>query len=1138
MNNKFLLVIFILFSITFSQVKSQELTKVYPKQNYYTADTNIVFIWNSHHLAADYSIFLATDASFTNIVTTINNITSSFVNLNGLNHTTYYWKIQANLTSGGPLFSSVEKFTIFNPKDISNLQLWFAADSGITKDGFGKVSQWTDLSGNNNDAIQPSSSQQPLYFSNDLNQKPSVRFDGSDDLLSVNNFIPLKSIYIIANWNGNETVFPNYCSLLDRKTYSGGWGYLFMAEGNTSNFYQGLFGANININSQNNLNFSPFNNYKIISGFNDNNYAFDLNIGNSSSSAGRVWKGGVCEIVIYNSLLSTPEKNNIDNYLRFKYSPPVNLGPDINIAYGLCDTIIKAGSRFSNYIWSTGANSQSISAVNPGYYSVTATDIFGYQSADTILIYKPNTEINDTAICQSSPTLIDTHLDNNYSFSWSNGASTSAINVSTAGIYSVTVTDTLGCSQSKTITVTADMFSVNATLGPDVPKCIGDYIGLTIGAPAAEDYIWSDGSTNNSYLITGPGPIWLTVSDTNGCVAKDTINVSIAGQVPITAFMSDTVCVGSSTTFTDYSSASPNSITNWFWEFGDGTSSTNSNPTHVYTHDGIFNASLTSTSDAGCSKKITKQVLVLSLPIANFSPINACSGAPVNFLDKSICNFGNVTNWQWNFDDLSSGTQNTTILQNPTHTFNSPGTYHVMLIVKNKGLCPDTIIRTITVKGAPNVDFNYTSTCEGNPVYFTDITFTPPYAAITEWNWDFGDGNYSSLANPNHNFDTANIYSVKLELKSINGCIVSKTKPVEVSAIPFPDFTVNDLCQNTLYQLFDGSTVENSTIVDWNWNFGNGVTSSQQNPLITYNSIGEFNVQLSVKSAASCIASTIKNIVVYPAPIAEYSYTPDYGVAPLLVEFTNLTNQTNYFLWNFGDGSSTVSLENPNHTFTENGVYEVQFITTNLYGCKDTIIHEISVIPSSIDIALTKLTTTQINNFIKTSVNLVNLGTRNITNLDLTTTLHQSNPIKENWIGLLKPGESMTYNFTSEIEINPNKFPDYICAKVKISNILKDDNPANDEQCVTSLTEFTVLDLYPNPSDEIINIEYVLPFDENIGFDFFDSNGKRINSTYYKESKKGLNKISFPTSFLNSGIYAVKITFNDNSIIKKFMKNN
>jgi PKD repeat protein len=1140
MNKKFTLLFFIIVLLEIQQIFAQPLSLVYPKNDFVTDTSQIRFEWNGIEGATSYHLQIATDNSFTTIVSNHLSITNTFfIDTLTLNEIVW-WRVQAIDGASNP-FSSPYKLNIINPTFFPGVSIWYSSELGVDTIN-SNVSSWHDLGGNNNHANQTISSKQPIIVQNALNNKPVLRFDGVNDFMQFSELTNIRSVFIVfKHRTGNAgplTVLnDNFQTILGHQfnyDFAGFYSTPLFNSLYTSSYLNngGLF---LNGNTASVSSIQKPITYSILSIITSGNLSAQF-ITNDRNLYG-FWDGDYAEILIYNQPLNSANRILIEKYIDNKYAPPVNLGTDIKINYELCNTLLNAGPYFENYLWSSGETTQSILPTHNGIFSVTATDIFGYQSSDTIIINKPIIAINDTSICQNSATLIDTHLGNNYNFIWSTGETTSSITISTAGIYSVTVTDTLGCSLSKTINVFADMFPLTATLGPNTSKCIGDYIYLLNGLSPNLDYLWSDGSTNDSLLIIGANTYSLIVTNANGCIAYDTIIVSISGQVPMTAFSADTVCVGTPTTFTDLSTASPNTIINWYWEFGDGGTSFIQNPTHVFPHDGIFYVSLTSTSDAGCSKTTTLPIIVISTPIVNFVPINGCNGVPINFSDKSICNYGNIDYWLWDFDDPTSA-QNSSNLQNPIHTFNAPGSYHVVLTVKNLGECTNSISRTITIKGAPNVDFTYTNTCEGNPVYFTDITSTPTYATIFKWKWNFGDGDTSEIANPLHNFDSANIYNVQLEVKSINGCIVSKTKLVTVNSMPIADFSVNDLCQHSLYQFHDSSSVINSTIIDWNWNFGNGISSTQQNPIISYSDIGEFNVKLTVKSSALCITTTERPIVVYTSPIADFDFTPDWGVAPLEVEFTNLTNIANYFEWNFGDGSPISFIENPINTFNTNGIYNVILISKNQYGCRDTAYHEIKIIPSSIDIALTKLTTTQNNNFLKLSLNLINLGTRNITNLDLFSTLSQSNSIKETWSGILKPGESMVYNFNSEIQLNPTNPPNYICAKALISNLDFDENSSNNEQCITSISEFTVFDFYPNPSDDIINIEFVAPYDDNVGIEIFDSEGKRINILYSVEAKKGLNKIVLTTSFLNSGIYAVKITLNDNSVIKKFMKNN
>lgn len=209
--------------------------------------------------------------------------------------------------------------------------------------------------------------------------------------------------------------------------------------------------------------------------------------------------------------------------------------------------------------------------------------------------------------------------------------------------------------------------------------------------------------------------------------------------------------------FNDTSTAHPTKRT---WDFGDGTTSTERKPTHVYTVPGTYTVSLTVLNVAGTAN-VTKSgyitVLPAVMPDADFA-VNATSGeAPfaVQFFDTSA---GKPTSWSWDFGDgnVSSG-------QNPVHVYTVPETYAVTLAVKNSmgsDRASSSVTADVPVPAPPIVSFSTDNASGDAPltVAFTDTSLKSP----TSWLWDFGDGNTSTEQNPVHVYSSPGAYTVSL----------------------------------------------------------------------------------------------------------------------------------------------------------------------------------------------------------------------------------------------------------------------------------------------------------------------------------------------------------------------------------------
>ncbi|MBI4946675.1 MAG: PKD domain-containing protein, partial [Bacteroidetes bacterium] len=435
-------------------------------------------------------------------------------------------------------------------------------------------------------------------------------------------------------------------------------------------------------------------------------YGADFLIGRDE--AGNYLNGEVAEVIVYNCALNDSLRNLVETYLHDKYAPAVNLGADI-VKTNVCSTKLQAHKNwFTNYQWNTGATTDSIVISSSGIYSVIVTDIFGFTSFDTIHVTYPGNyaPFLDTTICYGKSIKWDTQLNKtDYSFLWQDSSTDSVLTITQSGQYSVTVTDAFSCTRvSNTATVSVDTFPQVVSLGFDISMCSGGSIALVSGAGQTTDYLWSTGATTSSIAITTTGisTYTVTVTDANACTAQDTINVNVRGVAPIVDFTAPASCLGSATSFTDGTMVpSPDSIATWNWTFGDGNTSALPNPSHTYSLSGTYNAILTVVSDSGCSEVMQHTVNINVIPVPGFTALHPrCKGDSVFFNNTSNISSGSINAWNWDFGDSASG-NNTSMQQNPVHTFSAPGGYYVKLMVVSNQGCKDSIQNNLNVFSNP-----------------------------------------------------------------------------------------------------------------------------------------------------------------------------------------------------------------------------------------------------------------------------------------------------------------------------------------------------------------------------------------------------------------------------------------------------
>jgi gliding motility-associated-like protein len=456
--------------------------------------------------------------------------------------------------------------------------------------------------------------------------------------------------------------------------------------------------------------------------------------------------------------------------------------------------------------------------------------------------------------------------------------------------------------------------------------------GIGVGTPSALQ--------NPSATYFNPGTYTIMLIVTNAAGIKDT---SVRQQY-ITVFAQPTVnfsgtprngCFPLPVCFTDNSIAGSGTITDWLWDFGDGTSSTAQNPCHIYSSAGNYNVSLRITNSNGCIKTKTLPAYInisngVHAAFTNNSPSGCSVPETISFQNQST-GTGLLT-YQWNFGD--SPTIFTTT--SPTHTYTSAGTYTVQLIVTNSTGCKDTVTHLSSIIiGTVHADFTVPNTiCEGVAFTIANTSLPSPMSA----SWTFDDGTTSSLINPSKIFATSGIHTIKL-VSNFGSCLDSIVHTVNVLPKPTTVFTGNILtaCKAPLTVQFTNTTIG---AVSYEWHFGDGGTSNLQNPSHTYTSTGFFTDTLITTNANGCTDTLIKvDYIKIQAPTVLINNLPQQGCAPLPWTFSNSVTSVDPILsyqW-FSNDVLFSTAANPSHIFPV-GNYDIKLVITTIGGCTDTVI--------------------------------------------------------------------------------------------------------------------------------------------------------------------------------------------------------
>lgn len=540
-----------------------------------------------------------------------------------------------------------------------------------------------------------------------------------------------------------------------------------------------------------------------------------------------------------------------------------------------------------------------------------------------------------------------------------------------AGTYAVKeiVYNASNCTDTTTHTVTIIAHPIAAFHADTV--CLGSltiFIDQSTATGTLTQWHWlfGDGQTSNvqnpthQYASSGLFTVTLTVTTAEGCSNSITKQVLVLAD-PVASFTTTApACAKDTVHFTNLSITPHGLINKWTWNFGDGSAQDqillpgNPNVGHYYTTGGTYNVTLTIQTSDNCIDSVTQQVQIDFAPAANFSfATTRCTMMPVQFTDLSQLGGGTPINqWTWNFGDPGSGQANLSNIQNATHSFTHSGSFTVKFMVTNTTGCFDSISKVVTVNATPIAKFRADTACVGSPTMFTDSSVANS-GTLVAWLWNFGDPssgtlNTSTSQNPTHIFSAPGVYTVTETVTNSNSCSHDTTKQVTVSPKPVAMFSASVACVNDSTSFTDLSIAPGSGLMAWHWEFGDGGTSTLENPKHKYTSASTFNVTLRVTNLAHCEDSITIPVTTHPTPVAAFSYNSFFCPAGQ-VAFQDQSHGVGAAIvqreWIFMPGS-TSSLIDPTFIFpVTDTTYLVTLIVTDSYGCLDTIADSVKVKP-------------------------------------------------------------------------------------------------------------------------------------------------------------------------------------------------
>jgi PKD repeat protein len=524
-----------------------------------------------------------------------------------------------------------------------------------------------------------------------------------------------------------------------------------------------------------------------------------------------------------------------------------------------------------------------------------------------------------------------------------------------------------GCRDTMQYTINVPQIPVASFTATDI--CAGEQVPInnttTIAAgDTISSYSWNiiggnpatSTAMNPVTTINNPGSsqITLIVNTTRAC--KDTVQQTVnIREIPIASFSAAPVCFDQQIAIQNNSSLSPaGGILSYSWSFPGGTPSASSSatPSVSFALADTIPVTLIATSSFGCADTMLRSIIIHPLPVANFSSPQVCAGVQIQLQNNSSVLPGDsIINFSWSFPN---GIPANSTLPEPTVRYDQPDTVMATLIVSNRGGCKDTVQHQLIITPEPIASFNAGSICLGNQVQVQNTSSSVPAGEVLTYEWLITGGSPATSTDPQPLLSYANPGNSTIQLiaSATGGCKDTITRVISIYPLPLADFSAPKSCFGSPASFTNLSTATiGDTLASYTWTIGNAVpnSSSQLNPIVTFQSIDTSLVELITTTIHGCKDTVLKQVLISADPTASFAL-PDI-CAGSEVTFANTSTiqpagENINYTWAITGGSvSSSSAENPIVSFSTEGSYIISLITRADGGCSDTTSHTLTVFP-------------------------------------------------------------------------------------------------------------------------------------------------------------------------------------------------
>ncbi|RYY49731.1 MAG: PKD domain-containing protein [Chitinophagaceae bacterium] len=498
------------------------------------------------------------------------------------------------------------------------------------------------------------------------------------------------------------------------------------------------------------------------------------------------------------------------------------------------------------------------------------------------------------------------------------------------------------------------------TFSPTQKRCVGEpiqFMNTSISFTTIAKMYWNFGDGSNidsvnaspvhSYTAAGTYTVTQRVVGADGCEATNTQSV-IVGSKPVAGFQVPAgLCLDNAVTFTDTSRVTVGSINSWYWNLDNaGLTSTQQNPTALYTTAGVKNIKLLVKSLQGCeSDTLYKSIDIYARPVIDFTFTDSvCLGSPTNFFGTVVSSSHPISNFAWHLGDTSTFIRTT---QNTSYSFSTPGNHTVVFLATSTGDpgCMGVVTKNVYVVDKPRAAIKAFAGCEDVSVVLQDSSYTLDGLPITAWWWDLGNGNFSTQQNPTLIYNAAGPRNIQLVVWNSKGCKSDTLRTsININAKPAVDFSISDSCINNTIQFNGFISNSSGNAAAWYWLLDNpGPSATIQNPTHAYTLPGIKSVRLAAVDFNGCASDTLlKPIKIYDRPTINFSFQDSVCLGTTINFSGSVTasaDPVTVWQWTF-DGTPGATTQNAQHTYLTPGIHTATLQASSAGYCSGPVVQK------------------------------------------------------------------------------------------------------------------------------------------------------------------------------------------------------